>query len=521
MKLLSTMLVLSLTAGLYGQEWAGRWHVGAIGSAIKMVEGGRDHSTVEQWAGLTLGYAFSNRLSADLGVAYGWVRARKLGVSQFDSRNTYPFKTNLVPVLLNLNYRLLSRGKLIPFLSLGAGATYWDVRDLRTSDLTTFANGRKVRAEVSPTVSGAFGLDFMLNHKFALTTSVRYNRLLKGNEDTSGLQGFNNLPGDPNKAIAEVQVGLKLFWGGNPDKDGDGLRNEEEKRFGTDPKVADTDGDGLDDFAEIYTYQTNPVSADTDQDLVTDAEEVRTYRTDPSLVDTDADGLRDGEEVRRYRTDPLTADTDQDGLTDGEEAHQYGTDPLTADTESDGLSDGEEIKRFHSDPTKSDTDGDGLPDAHEVARYGTNPGRADTDAGGTNDAVEITRGTSPLDPNDDVVEEVLEPGPKILEGIQFEVNSAEIRPESEPVLESVLETFVKHPEMHVVIHGYTDNTGSRAYNLELSQRRAEAVKRWLVLRGVEPERIKAIGFGPDNPIAPNTTPEGRRQNRRIEFVVVE
>jgi OOP family OmpA-OmpF porin len=69
----------------------------------------------------------------------------------------------------------------------------------------------------------------------------------------------------------------------------------------------------------------------------------------------------------------------------------------------------------------------------------------------------------------------------------------------------------------VEIRGYTDSVGPASYNLELSQRRAEAVKQYLVNAGIDPSRLVAKGYGEADPIASNKTPEGRAQNRRIEF----
>ena len=65
--------------------------------------------------------------------------------------------------------------------------------------------------------------------------------------------------------------------------------------------------------------------------------------------------------------------------------------------------------------------------------------------------------------------------------------------------------------------GYTDNVGPTNVNLKLSQDRAQAVKSYLVSKGVSPSRIEATGYGRENPIASNSTPEGRKQNRRVEF----
>lgn len=77
----------------------------------------------------------------------------------------------------------------------------------------------------------------------------------------------------------------------------------------------------------------------------------------------------------------------------------------------------------------------------------------------------------------------------------------------------------KHPERQVVIEGHTDNQGAAAYNRQLSKERAEAVAHALQAQGISADRITTRGLGPDYPIAPNTTPSGRQQNRRVEFII--
>ena len=80
----------------------------------------------------------------------------------------------------------------------------------------------------------------------------------------------------------------------------------------------------------------------------------------------------------------------------------------------------------------------------------------------------------------------------------------------------------EHPELvRLRIGGHTDNRGAREYNIKLSQARAEAVRRYLVERGVEPGRLEAKGYGPDQPIASNDDAEGRQKNRRTEFISVQ
>ncbi|MFV2005263.1 MAG: hypothetical protein ACC650_08640, partial [Gammaproteobacteria bacterium] len=105
------------------------------------------------------------------------------------------------------------------------------------------------------------------------------------------------------------------------DGDNDGLTNLAEQAAGTDPLLADTDSDGLNDGDEVNTYLTNPLSNDTDGDGLTDGDEVNTYLTNPLSNDTDGDGLTDGDEVNIYMTDPLFANLPGDlaprGAPDG------------------------------------------------------------------------------------------------------------------------------------------------------------------------------------------------------------
>jgi uncharacterized membrane protein YgcG len=95
-------------------------------------------------------------------------------------------------------------------------------------------------------------------------------------------------------------------------------------------------------------------------------------RSDPHLADTDGDGLDDGEEVLVHDTDPLWADSDRDGLTDFDEVNAHGTDPTYEDSDEDGISDGVEVSELGTNPLDVDSDGDGFSDSEEV-RLGVNP----------------------------------------------------------------------------------------------------------------------------------------------------
>jgi OOP family OmpA-OmpF porin len=120
-----------------------------------------------------------------------------------------------------------------------------------------------------------------------------------------------------------------------------------------------------------------------------------------------------------------------------------------------------------------------------------------------------------------VILEVEEGLPIILEGVTFNSGKADITPGSAAVLELAYRTLMAYPEMEVEIRGYTDSVGNRLSNVRLSQRRADSVRMWLIGKGVDPARLYARGFGPENPVAPNDTPQGRAKNRRIEFYRVK
>lgn len=111
---------------------------------------------------------------------------------------------------------------------------------------------------------------------------------------------------------------------------------------------------------------------------------------------------------------------------------------------------------------------------------------------------------------------------QIAEKIQFALNSAEILPASFGLMGEIGQVLKDNAQIEVVqIEGHTDITGSADHNRELSRRRAESVKAWLVKSGIEGKRLVAKGFGRDRPIADNTSEEGREKNRRVEFNIVK
>ena len=133
-------------------------------------------------------------------------------------------------------------------------------------------------------------------------------------------------------------------------------------------------------------------------------------------------------------------------------------------------------------------------------------------------AVYVTR-IRVAESNKDIYDELTASGRWTTQGILFETGKADLKPESTPTLKAIAAALKGHPDLKVEIQGHTDNVGSAASNLTLSQARAEAVKAALVADyAITEEQLSAKGYGDTKPAGKNTTPEGRANNRRVEIV---
>ncbi|MGH7607784.1 MAG: OmpA family protein, partial [Gemmatimonadales bacterium] len=159
-------------------------------------------------------------------------------------------------------------------------------------------------------------------------------------------------------------------------------------------------------------------------------------------------------------------------------------------------------------PLARDTDGDGVIDPQD--RCAGTPAGSRVDQFGC--MVLFEERAPAVTPGDSAPRQTL-----ILAGVNFQTGRSVLTSTSYRILEQVAASLIANPEIRIEVAGYTDSTGSAAVNMRLSNARAAAVRAYLALRGVSPDRMEARGYGASNYIAPNSTPEGRAQNRRVEL----
>ncbi len=288
-------------------------------------------------------------------------------------------------------------------------------------------------------------------------------------------------------AFAAAGVGIANGYG-TPDWRGlFGIRfcgiNEEEA-----PRL-DSDGDGLYDDEDECPQEPETLNDYKDSDGCPDE------TPQPADLDSDGDGMNDDVDGCPERAEDVDGFEDEDGCPD-------------PDNDKDGVLDVDDkcpmvvgVKEQEGCP-EPDRDGDTVID--RLDNCPDEPGEVANQGCKKKQLVKLGKS-----------------GLEILDVVYFKTNKAKIRIKSNQLLNNVAEVLKSHPEIEMIrVEGHTDDRGSDASNLSLSQRRAEAVVAYLVRKGVKKERLVAKGFGEAKPIADNETNEGRTTNRRVEFVIV-
>ncbi|MBN2366449.1 MAG: OmpA family protein [Calditrichaeota bacterium] len=414
-------------------------------------------SRIEPFSGVALDLMFAERFS-------GQILGYFSRLSAEDS--TAYFETNVYGLAGFLKILPLKKQIVTPFL-LG-GLEYYRINpaDKGNDPLPNNANGVYSLNRLGIPVGG--GLSVFPTEKISIDLEALYHFSF-----TDYLDDLE--AGESTDRYLTAAIGISFHFGGLKDTDNDGIPDKQD----ADP-LRPEDFDGFEDF-------DGKPDPDNDEDGVPDVRDLAPMEPE------DIDGFEDEDGV----PDP---DNDQDGIPDAVDLAPNEKEDFDNFQDADGAPD-------------PDNDGDGIPDEIDLC-----PGTDETFSRGI-DTRETINGYEDADGCPDKKPEIaVEKGESIiLEGVYFATGSAELTQNSRTILDKVVRTLKENPKIVVEIRGYTDNTGSYQTNMRLSRARADAVKIYLINNGIDASRVRTRGFGPENPIAPNTTRQGRAKNRRIEF----
>jgi OmpA-OmpF porin, OOP family len=397
-----------------------------------------------------------------------------------DAANSGSFRSRMINGQVDLRFQIIPNADAFfrPYLFAGIGAQKLDKYD--------------VNAGADAVLNAGLGLNFRITKSIHAFYQMDYGYTNHDRRDF--------ISNGPNDAQLMHSLGIAFDFGKMKDEDKDGVSDRRDNCPQTpvaslvDNKgcILDRDKDGIadnldscPDVAGVTALQGCP---DKDGDGITDSKdncpEAAGLTQFGGCPDSDGDGVMDKDDqcptVKGLSQFSGCPDSDGDGIIDSED---------TCPTEKGVIA-------FKGCP---DTDGDGVQDKEDNC-----PKNVGTVA---------NKGCP------EVKEEVKKVLAQALTGVQFETGKDVIKPSSYKILDNVVKIMLENPEYRLLIEGHTDNQGDDAKNLDLSQRRANAVMKYLTDHGVAANRMRAVGYGETRAKVSNDTPAGRATNRRVEFTI--
>jgi len=470
-----------------------------------------------------VGYLFDGGLRPELALAYA-----ENDIDTFEVQTTggpQPFgsdgKLKTYRAMANAWYDIDFGSAVIPYLGGGAGyqRSEFDIGDSGDSSGFVYQAGA--------------GVGFAVNDRTTLSVDYRYvvGDDFEGSSSSSSSSGTNTVKSENEYKAQVIGLGLRYTFGNDIiDTDGDGVPDRKDECPNTPKGVQvysngcplDLDQDGVPDYLDkcpgtpIGTpVDTKGCPAESDGDGVPDNLDkcpgtARGVMVGPDgcPIDSDGDGIPDA-----YDKCPNTpkgvivgpdgcpaADADGDGVPDFMD--KCPNTPKGVATGPDGC--------------PLDSDGDGIPDYLDECPKSPPGAKVLPNGCALTGDCRTPRAGEAVDANGCALDKNF-----ILRGVKFEFDSDRLTEPAKLILNEVGETLKAYPNVSVDLEGHTDNVGTDAYNLGLSERRANSVKAYLTGRSIEPKRMNPVGYGESRPIQTNETEEGREDNRRVELKVVE
>ncbi len=479
-KLLTLLLLVTVLAGVSGQNSDNKWALGLyIGKTEYQGDLGSGILKYKPFYGF--GAVSLNRY---LNPSFDFVILGELGNYGFENKtNSFQSRKFDGSVMLkykfNNGYILPEDALVAPFLTAGPG-------------LACFKGSNTVEREKDAILPVGGGIKVNVTPDVSLQYQFLYNFTNGDNRDL--------VEADVDDRFASHSIGAIVNLGSKKDTDKDGIPDKDDKCAGTLSGVAvdatgcpvDGDKDGVADYLDKCPAEAGVAALN-------------------GCPDMDGDGIQDSEDncpdIKGLAALNGCPDRDGDGIKDSD----------------DKCPDVKGLTLYNGCP---DSDGDGIIDSEDrcpaVKGLKELAGCPDADGDGVTDSDDKCPSVFGIKENKGcpaIKEETIKVFEKALTGITFETGKDVIRTSSYPILNDVVSIMKANSEYNLEINGHTDNVGDDAKNLDLSERRAQAVKKYLSDKGVEEVRMNAKGYGETMPVADNNNAAGRAKNRRVEFKV--